>query len=291
MRPHDTQQNVLLQDVRTFDSGYCIQTEYLTGRPTMSLRRFHAMFLHFRHPHYGEALIDTGYSPRFFEETRRLPGFLHRVATPVPRCQSFIDETFFDQHGMAPNNIKTVFLSHFHADHIAGLHNYPNAKIVCDADATIRLRSLSLHKRIKTGMLPGLLPNDFMERSQLVHRAEFTSGVVPFESFRTHDVWGDDSLLMVDLPGHAHGHLGFLLNTSRGILFYVADAYWDIRVLRGGRSLPKFSRGFQHDWKAYQHTQEKLRTLDRVIQAQQLSIKMYATHCPVMFENRWPNEN
>jgi len=272
-----------LSEVRVLDGGYCKQLEYLSGLRSARVRRFHAMFLHIRHPKYGEAVIDTGYSPLFFEATRRLPGYIYRLITPVPRRQMANAARFFDKQEIDPANIRTVFLSHFHADHIAGLCYYPQAEIVSDAETTAGIDGLNFRGRLKAGFLPGLLPDDFFERTAPIDRVNFIDNDSVLNSFRTFDYWGDGSLVLVDLPGHSAGHLGFLLNIGGERIFYVADAFWDIRVLRGGRDIPRFSRFFQHDYSAYRETQEKLITLETTNKETGTPMQLIATHCPHAF--------
>ncbi|MGD9127072.1 MAG: MBL fold metallo-hydrolase [Planctomycetia bacterium] len=293
-RSNETRHDQRLTDVRLLDGGYCLQHEYLSGLRSLRVRRFHAMFLHFRHPTHGEAVIDTGYSPRFFEATRKLPSYLYRLATPVPRRQMTAPSRCFAGYPIEPEKVGTVFLSHFHADHIGGLCYYPNAKIVCDAEAIDRLRSLHVIKQLLAGFLRELLPNDFEQRTSPLDRSMFSSGGSLFsendtllEPFRVCDYWGDGSLLLVDLPGHAEGQVGFVLNTDSGRMFYVADAFWDIRVLRAGWKIPLFSRLIQHDWSAYLKTQKKLLVLDQAIEAAKLPMWLYASHCSSTQENGW----
>lgn len=287
-----------LSGVRILDGGYCRQLEYLSGWRRLGLRQFHAMFLHFRHPTHGEAVIDTGYSPYFFKATRKLPGYLHRLATPVPRGQMADISWFFARHRIDPNKVKTVFLSHFHADHIGGLCYYPEAEIVCNTNAHTRFHSLNAWQRLRAGLLPELFPSDFAERVRPVDRSAFIRGgslVVPGDfllvPFHIQDYWGDGSLLLVDLPGHAEGQLGFILNLEFESIFYVADAYWDLRVLRAERQLPYPARWLQHSWTEYLETQNKLRTIDHSIETAKLPIRLLATHCLRMYEQRASDES
>ena len=86
---------------------------------------------------------------------------------------------------------------------------------------------------------------------------------------------GDGSLRLVDLPGHADGHFGFVLQSADTRLFYIVDACWHVKVLLDKSPLPWISRRFQHDAAAYFATQDKLRQL-----TERTGIELIACHCP-----------
>ena len=54
----------------------------------------------------------------------------------------------------------------------------------------------------------------------------------PFDGFgHGLDLFGDASLLLVSLPGHAAGHFGALFDDGRGPVFLVADASWSSQAI------------------------------------------------------------
>lgn len=119
-----------------------------------------------------------------------------------------------------------------------------------------------------------LLPDDFLRRGVPIDIANFAPGSGDLSAFSVCDFWGDGSLLLVDLPGHADGHLGFVLTTASETVFYIVDACWHLEVMLAERTLPLISRGFQADWPAYQTTQRKLRELAS------RGWTLAACHCP-----------
>jgi glyoxylase-like metal-dependent hydrolase (beta-lactamase superfamily II) len=96
-----------------------------------------------------------------------------------------------------------------------------------------------------------------------------------WSDFQVLDYWGDGSLLLVDLPGHADGHFGFVLNGTDRPEFYIVDACWHVQVMKDQLPLPWISRRFQHDPAAYFETQRKLNRL-----AVRTEIELLACHCP-----------
>src|SRR6187549_2200647 len=70
--------------INILHAGYCTSPEHLAiqgGR--WKTIHFPAMFVLLRHPKFGPMLFDTGYSYRFFDETKKFPKRLYRFMTPV----------------------------------------------------------------------------------------------------------------------------------------------------------------------------------------------------------------
>ena len=93
-------------------------------------RRFdcHALVALLCHPRHGWLLWDTGYAPRLLDATRHLPFALYRRATPLHLHPELAVAAQLGRWGLVPGEISRVVLSHFHADHIAGLRDFPRAE-------------------------------------------------------------------------------------------------------------------------------------------------------------------
>jgi glyoxylase-like metal-dependent hydrolase (beta-lactamase superfamily II) len=253
------------------NSGYCTQLGYFAGRAKPGKTRFNAVFVVLEHERHGVHLIDTGYGPAFFEATRSLPQTFYRWITPVQLdCTA---ASTLESCGIRPDDVRSIFISHFHGDHVAGLKLFPRATFVYRREAYESLMRQSAVKQVAHGFLSALLPEDFLQRSAALEEDAFTT---PFENFRAHDVFGDGELLLVDLPGHSPGHTGFAMRTDDARSFYIADATWDMDVLLKGRRLPAPSRWLQQSSAIYEQTQEQLRSFA----AAHPEWRMLACHCP-----------
>jgi glyoxylase-like metal-dependent hydrolase (beta-lactamase superfamily II) len=258
-----------------FNSGYCTQWSYLAGCRTWNMTRFHAAFVYLEHPEHGAALIDTGYSPFFRGATQTFPERLYRWVTPMHLDAHRHAPGILAAHGIDTSRVRQVFVSHFHGDHIAGLQHFPQVQFVYRCEAHDHLVRLGVWAQVKQAFLSRLLPADFTARGRGIEEGTFVRGADGLAEFLVHDFWGDGSLLLVDLPGHAEGHTGYLLRTATESVFYIVDACWFLDVMLAGRELPRLSRGIQFDYPAYCRTQEKLRRL-----AAREEYRLVACHCP-----------
>jgi glyoxylase-like metal-dependent hydrolase (beta-lactamase superfamily II) len=216
-------------------AGSCTHPAWVvTGRPSLEILRFPSLVGVIHHPHRGLILFDAGYSPRFFDETRRLPGSIYRRLTPVTCGAEDTVAAQLRRVGRDPDDVALVILSHFHADHVGGLLDFPRARLLYRRSALAReFRRLSAWRHLAAGVLPGLLPADLEGRSQFVEDqpvVPLPRGYAPFEE--GYDLLGDGSLLGVDLAGHARGQMGVLLPRTQGPeVFLIADACWQRRAV------------------------------------------------------------
>lgn len=255
--------------VRFFNAGDCSQFGYLAASAKRGLTTFKNVFVHLEHPLHGSSVIDAGYSPHFFDATKPMPQRLYRWTTPVHLDEREHAAAILASHGLRAN---TLFISHFHGDHIAGLQHFPATRFVYRAEAYESLMRKGAWGQVRHGFLSALLPEDFVARGHAIDEAAFIDS---FADFRALDYWGDGDLLLVDLPGHSPGHTGFAFRTANRQFFYIADACWNMDAMLTGRELPWPSRVMQHSYETYAATQEKLRDF-----AKREEWTMLACHCP-----------
>jgi glyoxylase-like metal-dependent hydrolase (beta-lactamase superfamily II) len=218
--------------LRFLEAGSCTHQERMvlrSGRRTPL--RFASMVAVLEHKQRGIALFDTGYSPRFHVETRSWPERLYALVTPVDISPEETAARRLQQQGISPRDVRTIILSHFHADHIGGAADFPSASFVYQHSAWAAVRDLGRIRATRAGFLRGLLPPDFEVRSNPIPAPALAHGVCPLP-FRGHDIFGDGSAILIDLPGHARGHSGLYVHADDGEYFLVGDACWLSRAFR-----------------------------------------------------------
>jgi glyoxylase-like metal-dependent hydrolase (beta-lactamase superfamily II) len=253
-------------NVHILQAGYCRHCEALSLRGG-ALRPivFPALAGLILHPDHGPVLFDTGYDPAFFPATAPFPERLYRWATPPVIRAGDTVAAQLARFGLAPADIRLVILSHFHADHIAGLGQFPGARLLCSRAGLNAARQGSRFSAVRHGVLRALLPADFGRRTRFAEdcpRAALPADLAPFTEGA--DLLGDGSLLALDLPGHAPGQLGLALRDEAGRWHILAaDAAWSCRAIRENRPPPAFITGLLGDTAAYRHTLHRLHLLSR----------------------------
>jgi glyoxylase-like metal-dependent hydrolase (beta-lactamase superfamily II) len=264
--------------VSIFAAGYCTCPEHLAiqGGRWRNIR-FPAMFALFEHPRLGAMLFDTGYSYRFFDETRHFPERLYRLMTPVTLREEQLVVNQLATRGLKPSDINRVIISHFHADHIAALGDFPRAQYIYLPSAYDSVRNLRGRDALSRAHLPGLIPGDFAERAAPIDISvsrPLPSEYAPFT--RGFDLLGDESLLAVELPGHAAGQIGLFARDERGTTyFFVADAAWLGQSIRQNRPPHRLTNFLFPDPAAYRATLTDLHTF----QAKRPEVRVIPSHC------------
>jgi glyoxylase-like metal-dependent hydrolase (beta-lactamase superfamily II) len=244
--------------------GHCSHPECVTQRGgRLTAIRFPALVGLLIHPRIGPMLFDTGYGSAFFAATTPFPERFYRWVTPAELPD---EETLAGQlqhYGYAPEAIRQLFISHLHADHVAGLVDFPQARLFAMRAEVDAMRRRSRIGRLRRGFLSALLPMDFDKRltfAEDMQRVALDASMKPFvEGF---DLLGDGSVIGVALPGHTAGQMGLLFRTSSGRdVFLIADACWSLDALRRDRPPTWIASQLFADKGAYLATFDGLRNL------------------------------
>jgi glyoxylase-like metal-dependent hydrolase (beta-lactamase superfamily II) len=195
---------------------------------------FPALCALIEHPVRGLILFDTGYSTHFTDATAPFPERLYRWSTPVTLAPQDTLLCQLAAMGIQAADISHVIVSHFHGDHIAGLKDFPNARVIAmraDYDA---IRSKSRVGGLLRAYLPALMPDDIDSRmifAEDLPTMQMPAELAPFE--RAVDLLQDGSIAGIHLPGHTRGQMGIVLRqTSHQLVFMVADACWSMPALK-----------------------------------------------------------
>lgn len=221
----------------------------------------------------GYWLFDTGMS----DHMRRLQqGFWSRAykyVVPYDTPPGASAKEQLAQLGIFPNDVSHIVLSHFHVDHIGALRDFPDATIVALSSGLHELQSIRGLNGARRGLFDVLLPDDVANRFDAIEDRPSTR--LTWSGWSETNAWSlssDDSIVAVELPGHATGQVGLLLDGPEGT-FHVADAAWTSKAIQDNVAPSQITRLLHRDWDDY------LRTLDRLHSLWETGPAIKPCHC------------
>ena len=238
-------------------AGFCVAKENESIRGGRKLKiKFHALWGLIEHPDHGYILYDTGYTQRFHEETNSFP---NKIYGKITKVEIKANEEVAKQllaNGISPDEIKHVIITHFHADHVAGMRDFKNASFYTSKKAYEYTMKLPNSIAFSKGVLKKLLPDDISNRmifidEKITQKEDAILG-------KEYDLFGDNSMLVYELPGHAAGQIGLLLETNKQRYFLIADACWLSRSYKEYVLPNPIVRLFFHSWKDFKSSLNKV---------------------------------
>lgn len=222
----------------------------------------------------GLALFDTGIGTRIAEDFRPLPhrgNWLFSKAVMRTEFEPARDALIKQMPalGFDPADVRHAIISHLHWDHAGGMRDFPGARFIINRrewdEATAR-------KGIAAGAyIAGQFEGAGLDADLIV-----TDPARPHLSFpASYDVFGDGTMVLVDLPGHAPGQVGMVVNLPSGRRFFLAgDSFYFPDNLE--RRAPK-SRIMQALVKEGPESEETLERLWRLVQ-EEPDLEMLSCH-------------
>jgi glyoxylase-like metal-dependent hydrolase (beta-lactamase superfamily II) len=159
-------------------------------------------------------------------------------------------------HQIDPSEIKHIIITHFHADHVGGLKDFPNAKIYASSTAIEHTIALGKTFSFTKGVLKDLLPDDLADRIVKIDQECPEASDQIFGT--TYDLFDDNTIQIIPLPGHAAGQVGLMLQTIKSKYFLIADACW-LKQSIEEKTLPNpIVKLFFHSWTDFKKSLEKI---------------------------------
>lgn len=262
--------------------GHCFHPERMVIKGgSWKPMAFPAIVSLLKHPNKGDILFDTGYSHHFTAATQPFPERFYRWVTPMCLHDSEQLVRQLEKRNIAPEDIRYIFISHFHADHISGLKDFPEAKFICSKLALQKIMQGSRWGNLIQGCLLSFLPLDFAERAIFIEECravQLSKKLSPFQY--GHDLFDDGSLLAIALSGHACGHYGLMVYRNKTSHFLIGDACWSIKTITDQRHPHPISHIILSDTREYYDTLDKLNQLH----SQNAELALLPSHCIHSYE-------
>ena len=165
-----------------------------------------------RHPK-GNLLIDTGFGRHIGEQSKTLQLSL-RMIMSYDLYQPAADQ--LKAAGYDENSLRAILLTHAHWDHVSGLPDFPGVPVW----VTPKEREF-----IRAGG-----PGQFGKPLIGINYEEYGFEGGPYLGFsRSHDVYGDGSIVVVPAPGHTPGSVIIFVTLPGGTRYaFVGDLVWQL---------------------------------------------------------------
>ncbi len=243
-------------------TGYCLASQHfvLKGTERKDIK-FYATFGIIEHPKHGVILFDTGYTLRFYNYTKKFPYSIYSKITKVFVEKQEEAVSILRDLAIAPKDVKYVIISHFHADHIGGLKDFPNATFICHQDAYESVKNKKGFSAVRHGFIPDFMPKDFEKRVQFIDF--YNSTKIDYDLGKVADIFNDKSILLCELEGHAKGQIGAILNTDDGQFLLAADSCWTEEAYKENWLPNQIVRLLFDNWKNYLFSLKKVQNFHK----------------------------
>jgi glyoxylase-like metal-dependent hydrolase (beta-lactamase superfamily II) len=196
-----------------------------------------------RHPK-GDLIWDTG---------------LPQAATPAPGASATLTDQL-KALGLTPADIEYVSVSHSHFDHIGNAGKFAGATWIVDPDERATAFSENARKNA----------------AQFANYSALETSKTKLIEQPTYDVFGDNSVVIYQAPGHTPGHTVLLVRLKQAGPVLLTGDLWHIAASRPNRRVPRFNF----------NREQTLKSMDLVeALAKETKAKVVLEHVPEDFDS------
>ncbi len=202
--------------IHTGQAGLTPEGALVSGGSWFNLRHLAQNAVLIRHPQ-GDVMIDAGLGSKIDEQFAS-NSFVMRQLFAYQQLNPAVNQ--FDKAAYSASNVTKIIPTHLHWDHASGLVDFPGAQVwVQQAE----------YEEALGGHAPAHLQSQLDSKNIQWNFIELGNNA--FNGYpKSLDVYGDGSIVLVDLKGHSAGQVGIFLTVSSGKqYFFVGDTTWTIK--------------------------------------------------------------
>lgn len=207
----------------------------------------------------GLVLVDSGLGLRDAESPASRFGPARFYVRPVfDRNEAAVNQ--IRRLGFEPNDVRHIVITHFDADHVGGLTDFPWAQVhLTGAEAFAALHPKTIVERQR------YLPAGHAHGPLLVEHAPADA-----ESWRgfpgAKELGGiAEGIVLINLPGHTRGHAAVAVDAGDRWILHAGDSFYHHGQLDGSGTAPRalrlMERSVAFDWKRVQANHQRLSEL------------------------------
>lgn len=231
----------IIKEIKYYSCGYCTNNlKLIFKKHKREIKKFPAGVFLIKQPKEGYILFDTGYNTEIYNLGWK--GKIYNLFNPTYILKQDQINIQLEKEGIKCSEIKHLILTHLHPDHIGCIKYFENSKI------TISEEAFNTYKKNKLRYLifDRLLPEWFEERLTIISDNKLKENKNKYFSY--YDLFGDKSMLLTKVNGHAKGQLGCLIENK---LFLGADSSWGNKFVGEAKKFRIFPRLIQSDMYEY----------------------------------------
>lgn len=162
----------------------------------------------------GKVLIDTGWDSKYVDEKpHRFFGLLDSISTPIIKKGESIDAKLAKLN-IKPADLDYVFFSHMDFDHTSGLRHVKDAKHIMASQEEIADSKKYFYRYVKSNWnFANVEPFSYDH-----------TGIGPVG--KSYDVFSDETVILVNTPGHTHGMFSVLLRNEGKYVVLAGDTIY-----------------------------------------------------------------
>ncbi|WTN17643.1 MBL fold metallo-hydrolase [Streptomyces canus] len=226
----------------------------------------------------GLVLVDSGFGLDDIADPKRRVGPARRFVRPVFKAEETAAHQV-ERLGFSRDDVRHIVLTHFDADHIGGLSDFPRAHVhLTEAEALGSMISPSRREKIRYQAAQWAHGPKIVEHSPDGEKWRGFAAAKELDAIAT-------GIVLISLPGHTRGHACVAVDTGIRWLLHAGDAFYHHGTIDGRTPVPAVLRAMEAlvawDLKRVRDNHARLAELYRHADP---DLVIFSAHDPTLFE-------